>query len=229
MADIEEEMGISPHSALHKIWARTRIRSYAHHFAAERIRRQARRVFRREFCATVLSLALLIAGLSISEPRLVDLLTVLSGYESAPHILHLTSHLLILASVFVSVWALFLAVMSLGHEKVALQGRHKLMSRLYMSMSQKTRRIEADVYSEPYYEFLTCFLNDQLESLLTAGENPEDGDYKLAHERMDQVMASSTPGVRSSFVPGAEPDELEALVDRISGDERRGAAERSGN
>lgn len=213
MRDSDEDGDLPAYAALHKIWVRTRVRSYAHHFASERIRRQALLAFRQELKVSVIGLSFLIAGLSLSEPRLIDVGVSLTGSDLTRNLCHFASHLLIVASVFMSVWALFLAVVSKADEGIAMQGRHKLMSRLYMSMSQKTRRIEANVYDGAYYDHLVASLNDQLDSVLTAGESPEDEDYRKAHTRMTNVLKEQTPGVRSSFVPGAEPRELEQYIE----------------
>lgn len=175
-------------AALDAVWTRARIRAFAHHFAAERLRLCAHKELRKEAIWIAIGSSLLLIGLFLP-------LTHVKWAE-------VTSNILFLSSALVAVISTFLMTTSERRELAKLHGCHRVLARLYMNLSQKTRRVQADVYSEKYYLFLVSFLNDALEALVTAGENPEHPDYELAEARFEDLKNHQDKEIKDSFLPG---------------------------
>lgn len=196
--------------SLFTIWHRSRTRSFAHHFAAVRLEEEARCEYIREMALVILGILLLVIGLSISDPQLGKLAHQIfaedyarGGHSNSKVVISIDffGKLLVLISVIVSVVSLFFSVISKRGELLQMQGRHKTAGRLFMSISQKTRRIESGVFDGAYHRYLIYSLNDHLETILATGENPSDEDYHKAHERMASIIKNKDPAVASAFTP----------------------------
>lgn len=176
------------------IWARARVRAFAHQAAAERTKLAARSGLVLQASVTIGSTALLICGYFATQSHFLQ-------NDGMREILEIGGNGLFLASTLLSIYATFLMLTSDRPNLIKLQSRHEMMVREFMSIAQKVRRSEANVYEKPYYKYLVTFLNDQIETLITAGENPMDEDYAEAHKLFSDVKENPDDDIRQSFVP----------------------------
>jgi len=191
--------------ALMDIWARARIRAFAHGFAARRLRKHSQRRFGREVGLTLTSLGLLICGYFATQLQFIQ-------DTDGQLIKDIIGNVLFLSSILISLLATYVMLTSGRGEITAIQSRHKMMVRSFLQIAQKVRRMESHVYDPLYYKYLISFLNDQIEGLVTAGESPSDDDYEQAHQRFTQVKKHRVIAVRHTFVPGTEEEEAIASL-----------------
>lgn len=199
------------HHALFTVWHRARMRAVAHHSASVRLQREGRDVFQHEIKINILSVLLLVLGLSISDGGLARLVTHLFDFSPGAEILEIIGRALITISALTSIYGLYLNIISDRYEKTVLHARHKLISRQFMSISQKARRPDSGLFDDHYCNNLVFQLNDQLETILTSAENPEDEDYQLAGNLMQKIFSSTVIGVSESFVPESAEIDIDSL------------------
>lgn len=193
-------------NALKEIWSRARIRAFAHQFAEQKMRNKARWLLFWEVVLTIASIACLVVGYVFLQSKTARAIDIPLWADAKPTLADLMGQGFLLISVLLSLLATIVMLTSDRDGLVALQSRHRMKVRMFMNISQKTRRMEAHVYDMEYYKHLISFLNDQIEALVTAGENPDDSDYEKAHRRFNKIKGSKDKVVSSSFVPGIQPD-----------------------
>ena len=208
------------HHALFVVWHRSRTRALAHHFASIRLQEDAHKTFRSEMRINIIGLLLLVSGLSFSDGGLARTVTEILSLEHksaaiyTTHALEILGILLITISALTSIYGLYLNIISDRFEKTVLHARHKLISRQFMSISQKTRRPDSGLFDDSYCNNLVFQLNDQLETILTSAENPEDQDYKKANKIIQDVFSSNVVGVSDSFIP--ESSEIDVDIFKVT-------------
>ncbi|MDE1148625.1 MAG: hypothetical protein PW843_18745 [Azospirillaceae bacterium] len=212
----DERLDCPEDPSLYIIWYRARAKAFGHDFAVSRIEKEERTEYRKEMRYAISGIGVLVAGLSISDVGISDslgkLLSDLFHLEFEKYVgetLSFLSKFFIAASALISVYSLYLSVMSKRSTLISSQDRHRTMNSLCLSIAQKTRQPESGLFDEEYKKHLVHFLNDQLRDILTIGESPADCDYARAHNMMAKIMREKTTGVAQTFTPnvqGKHPD-----------------------
>jgi hypothetical protein len=181
------------------IWTRARVQAFAHQVAVERLEKKVKALRIKEMAIAVSGIALLVVGytLGLGLPQNAGFDTSL-GLKSS---MTLASHVCLFLSTLVGIYGLYHVVTSERDQLITLQSRHKLLLRMFMNVSGKTRSVVADIYDPGFYKFNIAFLHDTIASLQTAGENPSDDDYTEAHRRHFAVLDFSRSEIADSFAP----------------------------
>ncbi len=195
---------------LQSIWFRARVREFAHRFAAEDMEKGARDEFRREMGFTIFGLALLVLGVSVSDTNLTEAIKglMLFGLGLNGDLIEVTlealSRILIIISVMVTIYAVYLTVCSNRAELLAKNSNHIFSGRIFMQISQKTRRLEGDSENHEKEKDLIIILNEQLETALSVCINPNHDQYSRAHKMVEDIKVNISEDVSKSFVPDIE-------------------------
>lgn len=191
-------------SDMNNIWTRARVQAFAHQVAVERLEKTVRVLRIKEMAIAVSGIALLVVGytLGLGLPSNAGSVATNADLRAA---LSLWSHVLLFLSTMVGIYGLYHTVTSERDQLITLQSRHKLLLRMFMNVSGKTRATIADIYDDGFYKFNIAFLHDLIASLQTAGENPSDTDYAEAHRRHFSVLDSARSEIAESYAPDTTP------------------------
>ena len=122
-AQNDHEGDYPSHPAIYIVWLRSRTRALAHQFASDRLRAGANKSYLWEMTVNIIGLALLVAGLSVSDVGLVKPVVEVFHYDKASAYLEIFGKNLIILSALTSILALWLAVISELTPAAACRGR----------------------------------------------------------------------------------------------------------